>query len=176
MSIGAGVIGWAQSQSGFMGLRLLDEILTLAPPGPIHVSGVLRSILNEGNYLNCFITFSDGSTALIEMSKAIRLRVAERFHISCEKFDILVPEGEKGLFWLHQRMDGRPVAKERLPDLPAFHLRSRPYYRNVFAANRGEESLIVAPEQSRRYVATAEAFVKSGRERGTVLVAGDEDE
>ena len=67
------------------------------------------------------------------------------------------------------------VEKERLPDSPTFHLQSRLYYRNVFAAIRSEESRIVTPEQSRRYVATAEAIVKSARERGSALVTSNED-
>ena len=69
----------------------------------------------------------------------------------------------------------RKLKKEKLPDPPEFHLQSRPFYQNVFAAIRGEESLIVAPEQSRRYVATAAAILQSSQEHKTIEVNWDAD-
>ena len=82
-------------------------------------------------------------------------------HLSFEKGDLMVTVDENRVHWLHTRMDGADAKKEKLPDPPEFHLQSRPFYQNVFAAIRGEESLIVAPEQSRRYVATAAAIISA---------------
>ncbi len=72
--------------------------------------------------------------------------------------------------WLHKRMDGKEKEIQKIPDPPKFHLQSRPFYRNIFAAIRGEASLIVTPEQGRKYVATADAIMRSAQEHKTILV------
>ena len=152
------------------GPHLLDQILMLAPSGPIHVSGILKSIVHEHDYFNSYLTFSDGSTALVEMSKGNRLKAFPRFHIACEKGDLMVMIDEKQGHWLHKRIDGKETEIRKIPDPPEFHLQSRPFYRNIFSAIRGEASLIVTPEQGRRYVATADAIVRSAQEHKTILV------
>ncbi len=67
-------------------------------------------------------------------------------------------------------MDGKETEIQKISDPPEFHLQSRPFYRNIFSAIRGETPLIVTPEQSRRYVATADAIVRSAQEQKTILV------
>ncbi len=156
------------------GPHLLDQMLTLAPQGPIFVSGVVKSILAEDDYFNAFLTFSDGSTALIELSKATRLKGAERFHISFEKGDLMVTTADSETFWWHLRGDGEKAQKEKVPEAPPFPIQSRPFYQNVFAAIRGEEPLIVKPEQTRRYAAVAEAIVRSSEEKKSFVVSCDE--
>lgn len=156
------------------GPHLLDQILTLAPQGPILVSGVVKSILAEDDYFNAFLTFSDGSTALIELSKATRLKGAERFHISFEKGDLMVTTTDSETFCWHLKGDGEKAQKEKVPESPPLPIQSRPFYQNVFAAIRGEESLIVKPEQSRRYTAVAEAIVRSSEEKKSFVVSCDE--
>ena len=152
------------------GPHLLDQILMLAPSGPIHVSGILKSIVHEHDYFNSYLTFSDGSTALVEMSKGNRLKAFPRFHIACEKGDLMVMIDEKQGHWLHKRIDEKETEIRKIPAPPKFHLQSRPFYRNIFSAIRGEASLIVTPEQGRRYVATADAIVRSAQEHKTILV------
>ena len=148
---------------------LLDQILTLAPEGPVRVSGFVKSILNEHDYVNCFLTFSDDSTARVEMSKATRVKSFPRFHASFEKGDVMTTDGKDGS-WIHMRLDGGEETREPIPDPPEFPVQSHPFYKNVCAVIRGEEELIVKSEQSRRYVAVGEAIVRSSEEGITVVV------
>ncbi len=157
------------------GPHLLDQVLTLMTPGPIQVSGIVKSIIRGDDYFNSLLTFADGATVQVELSKGNRLNHSPRFHLSFEKGDVMVTIDENRDHWLHTRLDGEEAKKEKLPDPPEFHLQSRPFYQNVFAAIRGEESLIVAPEQSRRYVATAAAILQSSQEHKTIEVNWDAD-
>lgn len=152
-----------------MGPHLLDQIVTLAPPGPIRVSGVVKSILKEDDYVNCLLTYSDGATVRVEMSKASRMRHFTRFEASFECCDVRTSKAAEGS-WLCVRRDGEEETKERIPDPPAFPVQSHPFYKNVCATIRGEEGLIVKSEQCRRYVAVSEAIVKSSEEGVTVVV------
>ena len=86
------------------GPHLLDQILSMSPDGPIKVSGILKSILNEDDYFNCFLTFSDDSTARVEMTKASRLKDYRRFEVSFEKGDVMV-SGRSDPYTLHIQRD-----------------------------------------------------------------------
>ena len=152
-----------------MGPHLLDQILSMSPDGPIQVSGVLKSILNEDDTFNCFLTFSDDSTARVEMTKASRLKDYRRFELSFEKGDALV-SGRSDPYTLRIQRDGEAATEEILPEPPEFHIQSRPFYQNIFAAIRGEEELIVKPEQSLRYVKVADAIVRSAEQGETMTV------
>ncbi len=151
------------------GPHLLDQVLSMSPDGPVRVSGVLKSILNEDDYFNCFLTFSDDSTARVEMSKASRIRDYRRFEVSFEKGDVFVT-GRKDPYALQIRRDGEDLTEELILEPPEFHLQSRPFYQNVFEAIRGEAELIVKPEQSLRYVKVADAIVRSAEQGETVVV------
>lgn len=142
---------------------------TWAPPGPIRVSGVVKSILKEDDYVNCLLTYSDGATARVGMGRASRMRHFTRFEASFECGDVRTSKASEGS-WLRVRRDGEEETKERIPDPPAFPVQSHPFYKNVCATIRGEEGLIVKSEQCRRYVAVSEAIVKSSEEGVTVVV------
>lgn len=100
------------------GPHLLDQVLTLATPGPIHVSGVVKSIIRGDDYFNSFLTFADGATVQIELSKGNRLTTAPRFHLSFEKGDVMVTIDEnRSPLALYQ--NGRRGSAKRAAPRPA---------------------------------------------------------
>ena len=153
-----------------MGPHLIDQILCIAPPGPIHVYGVVRSIINEEDYFNCFLEFADGWTAQIELSRGSRIRSLHRFYVMCERGDIRSWTREGQERGLTIRSDDGAELRQAVPADPPLYIHSRPFYRNVYDAIRIRSPVIVAPELSRRYVAIAGAIARSSRNHECVVV------
>jgi predicted dehydrogenase len=158
------------------GPHLIDQILTIAPSGSVYVFGMVKSIRHEEDYFNCSLTFEDGLSALIEMSRGNRLSYYPRFHVAGESGDLMVTATKNGDSWLKLKTDAGIQEKQKLPEQSAFHLQSQPFYQNVSAAIMCRQALIVAPEHGRRYVAIAEAISESFRQNNIVLVKGTEDD
>ena len=74
------------------------------------------------------------------------------------------------LFAVPIKADDGTESRQTIPYDPPLHLHSRPFYRNVYEAIRFKRPVIVAPEQSRIYVAIAEAIARSSRTRECVVV------
>ena len=87
----------------------------------------------------------------------------------------MIIAGKQDEFFIHTKMDGQKEDIQKLPDPPDFPIQSRPFYHNVFATIRDEESLIVTPEQGRRYVSVADAIVRSARKHKTITVEWGEE-
>jgi predicted dehydrogenase len=152
------------------GPHLIDQILSIAPPGPVSVYGVVRSIMNEADYFNCFLEFAGEWTARIEVSRGSRMRSLHSFEVMCERGDIRsrTEESQERCLWVRHD-DGTELCQTVPPD-PPLHILSRPFYRNVYGAIRTGSPVIVAPELSRKYVAVAEAIARSSRTHECIVV------
>jgi predicted dehydrogenase len=152
------------------GPHLIDRILSIAPPGPVTVHGIVRSIMNEDDYFHCTLEFAGGWTAQIEVSRGSRMRSAHSFVVMCERGEIRTWTEENGERPLWLRRDDGTDLRKTVPADPPLYLHSQPFYRDIYQAIHTGSPVIVDPELSRKYVAIAEAIAHSSETHTCIVV------
>jgi predicted dehydrogenase len=141
--------------------HLIDRILSIAPPGPVTVHGIVRSIIHEEDYFHCTLEFAGGFTAQVEVSRGSRIRSAHSFVVICKRGEIRTWTEEDNERTLWMRADDGTDVTQTVPADPPLHLHSRPFYRNLYQAIRSGSPVAIDPNLSRKYVAIAEAIARS---------------
>jgi predicted dehydrogenase len=152
-----------------MGPHLIDQILTMAPRGPIGVFGIVRSILYEDDYFYSVLTFEDEFFAALEMSRAGQLHTLPRWYVVGDGGDILISYAQAGsssgvaAFDVRiRKMDGAQESFQiESYDSSSLYRKSDGFYENIYESITENKPLAVTPEDGRRFVAVAEAIVSS---------------
>lgn len=166
------------------GVHLIDQILDMVPSKIDSIYADLRNVINEkvDDYFNILIKFQNGITAEIELG-TYYLTPKRAWFIGGNKGSAIIDgfDGEGKIVRTAHLLENVPgkitmtaagptrsfgpaapglLLEEKLPETDAAQ---RDYFVHFLKAFRGEEDVIVKPEQVRRVLGVMEAVRESAR-------------
>lgn len=172
------------------GVHLIDQMLDMVDAPIVSLYADLRNVINEkvDDYFNIILKFKNGVTAEIELG-TYYLTPKRAWFIGGNTGSAIIDDFEcngKIIRTAHllenvpgkitmtaagpTRSFGPPapglLKEEKLPEVDVSH---RDYFVHFMKAFRGEEELVVKPEQVRRVLAVMEAVRESARTKQAVL-------
>ena len=186
--------GYAENGGGMLldwGVHLIDQLLWLIDSPVTEVYCQLFALMpgvEVDDNMKLILRFENGMSALVEVSTNCFI-LQPRWHVSCENGTAVIDDwavhgkmvrlsNEDEMAWEEsivyteagptRTMAPRPPETTETMDLPAIKTDLREYYRNVVAAIRQGDELIVKPEEALRVMKVVDACFESQRIGGSV--------